>query len=42
MMRPITMLATRRPYRHGYHAGNAADVLKHSILVLLLQHWNAM
>ena len=28
----------RLPYQHGYHAGNAADVLKHSILVCLLQY----
>lgn len=25
-------------YRHSYHAGNHADVLKHSILIQLLQH----
>lgn len=25
-------------YRHAYHAGNFADVLKHSILALILQH----
>jgi len=25
-------------YRHGYHAGNAGDVLKHAILVLVLAH----
>ena len=25
-------------YRHGYHAGNHADVLKHWVLVLCLQH----
>lgn len=25
-------------YRHGYHAGNFADVLKHAVLVLILAH----
>ena len=30
--------SSRLPYAHGYHAGNAADVWKHSVLVLLLQH----
>ena len=25
-------------YRHGYHAGNHADVLKHTVLVALLRH----
>ena len=25
-------------YRHAYHAGNFADVLKHSVLALTLQH----
>jgi len=25
-------------YRHGFHAGNHADVLKHTVLVQLLQH----
>ena len=25
-------------YRHGFHAGNHGDVLKHLILVQLLQH----
>lgn len=25
-------------YRHAYHAGNFADVLKHSVLALVLQH----
>lgn len=27
-----------RSYRHRYHAGNAADVFKHWILMLLLEH----
>jgi 23S rRNA (adenine2030-N6)-methyltransferase len=27
-------------YRHGFHAGNHADVLKHLVLVQLLQHLN--
>jgi 23S rRNA (adenine2030-N6)-methyltransferase len=25
-------------YRHGFHAGNHADVLKHAVLVAILQH----
>lgn len=25
-------------YRHSFHAGNAADVLKHSVLIHILQH----
>src|SRR5690349_9810443 len=25
-------------YRHLYHAGNCADVVKHSVLILLLEH----
>jgi len=25
-------------YRHGFHAGNHADVLKHTVLVQLLSH----
>jgi 23S rRNA (adenine2030-N6)-methyltransferase len=28
-------------YRHAFHAGNHADVLKHAVLVALLQHLNA-
>ena len=28
-------------YRHGFHAGNHADVLKHLVLVQLLAHLNA-
>lgn len=27
-------------YRHAFHAGNHADVLKHAILVHLLEHYN--
>ena len=27
-------------YRHGYHAGNHADILKHMILCLTLRHFN--
>ena len=34
----VCMGATRLPYKHGFHAGNTADVLKHSMLCLLLQH----
>jgi 23S rRNA (adenine2030-N6)-methyltransferase len=26
-------------YRHGYHAGNHADVLKHLVLVALIEHY---
>ena len=25
-------------YRHAYHAGNFADVLKHAVLVLVIEH----
>ena len=28
-------------YRHAYHAGNFADVLKHSILALCIEHLKA-
>lgn len=28
-------------YRHAYHAGNFADVLKHTVLTLCLEHLNA-
>lgn len=28
-------------YRHAFHAGNHADVLKHLVLVLALRHFNA-
>jgi 23S rRNA (adenine2030-N6)-methyltransferase len=28
-------------YRHAFHAGNHADVLKHIVLMLVLQHMNA-
>jgi 23S rRNA (adenine2030-N6)-methyltransferase len=28
-------------YRHAFHAGNHADVLKHLVLMLVLQHMNA-
>ena len=28
-------------YRHAFHAGNHADVLKHSVLLLILRHMNA-
>ena len=31
-------MGTRLPYQHGFHAGNFADVAKHSVLVLLLEH----
>ena len=29
-------------YRHAFHAGNHADVLKHLVLMLVLQHMNAI
>ncbi len=25
-------------YRHAFHAGNIADVFKHAVLVLLIEH----
>ena len=25
-------------YRHAYHAGNFADVLKHAVLTLVIEH----
>ncbi|MEO8836244.1 MAG: 23S rRNA (adenine(2030)-N(6))-methyltransferase RlmJ, partial [Caldimonas sp.] len=28
-------------YRHAFHAGNHADVLKHLVLMLVLEHMNA-
>ncbi|MBL8479415.1 MAG: 23S rRNA (adenine(2030)-N(6))-methyltransferase RlmJ, partial [Sterolibacteriaceae bacterium] len=28
-------------YRHAFHAGNHADILKHLVLTLCLQHMNA-
>ena len=28
-------------YRHAFHAGNHADVLKHLVLMLVLEHLNA-
>ena len=28
-------------YRHGFHAGNFADVLKHVVLMRILTHLNA-
>jgi len=28
-------------YRHAFHAGNFADVLKHAVLALRLEHLNA-
>ena len=34
---PASMLA----YRHAFHAGNHADVLKHVVLALVLRHMNA-
>ena len=35
--RPAPMLA----YRHAFHAGNHADVLKHTVLTLVLRYMNA-
>jgi 23S rRNA (adenine2030-N6)-methyltransferase len=31
-------VTTRLLYEHGYHAGNYADVVKHSVLIQLLHH----
>ena len=31
------MLSGRLPYQHEFHAGNFADVMKHTVLLLLLQ-----
>jgi hypothetical protein len=31
-------LSSRLDYVHGYHAGNYADIIKHSILILLLDY----
>ena len=28
-------------YRHGFHAGNHADVLKHIVLMLILENLSA-
>ena len=28
-------------YRHGFHAGNHADVLKHAVVSLIVQHLRA-
>ncbi|MEI7955780.1 MAG: 23S rRNA (adenine(2030)-N(6))-methyltransferase RlmJ, partial [Verrucomicrobiota bacterium] len=28
-------------YRHGFHAGNHADVLKHTVLIAILKHLTA-
>ena len=28
-------------YRHAFHAGNHADVFKHTLLVMLLERFNA-
>lgn len=30
--------SNRLAYKHGYHAGNAADILKHTVLVCLMHH----
>ncbi|MDR2172828.1 MAG: 23S rRNA (adenine(2030)-N(6))-methyltransferase RlmJ, partial [Burkholderiales bacterium] len=27
-------------YRHAFHAGNHADILKHCVLIALLRHLN--
>lgn len=32
-----TKMAARLPYEHGFHAGNFADAMKHTVLLLLLQ-----
>ena len=38
---PAVTLYPMFSYRHGFHAGNHADVLKHIVLVQLLKHLNA-
>lgn len=35
--RRTPVLAERLPYQHEFHAGNFADVMKHTVLLLLLQ-----
>jgi 23S rRNA (adenine2030-N6)-methyltransferase len=35
--RRAPMLSGRLPYQHEFHAGNFADVMKHTVLLLLLQ-----
>ena len=32
-----TWMGARLPYEHGFHAGNFADAMKHTVLLLLLQ-----
>jgi 23S rRNA (adenine2030-N6)-methyltransferase len=43
-MRKTTATASHNPrmlaYRHAFHAGNHADVLKHTVLALVLHHMN--
>ena len=34
----LALHSTRLDYVHGYHAGNYADVVKHSVLIMLLEH----
>ena len=34
----VAAAAKEMNYRHGYHAGNFADVIKHIALVAILQH----
>lgn len=36
--RPTKNTKKRLDYQHGFHAGNFADVFKHVILIMLLQH----
>lgn len=38
--RPPPPRSTMLAYRHAFHAGNHADVLKHIVLMLLLRHMN--
>ena len=37
-LKPRVTLAPMFSYRHGFHAGNHADVLKHTTLIALLRH----
>lgn len=39
--RPANANTVAMNYRHAYHAGNFADVVKHAILALLLEHLKA-
>ncbi len=40
MVTPRATLAPMLSYRHAFHAGNHADVLKHAVLIALLDYYN--